>query len=74
MAVNKVPQSSRLVIKVQTGLNGSGNPVFRQRTFNNVKSQASDADIHAIATGLSSLQKHTVIQFSRIDEGDLVSL
>lgn len=73
MAVSKTPQNSRLVIKVQTGVNGSGDPVYRQRSFNNAKSTASDADIYAIGQAIGDLQQHPVASIGRIDEADLVS-
>lgn len=73
MAVNKVPQTSRLEIKVQAGVNTAGNPVFRQRSFANIKTAAADSDVLAVAQGIASLQKNPVSGFSRIDESDLVN-
>jgi len=73
MAVSKVPQTSRLAIKVQTGVNTAGNPVYRQRSFANIKTAAADSDVFAVAQGIAGLQKDLVSGFSRIDEGDLVS-
>ncbi|MEG6585013.1 DUF1659 domain-containing protein [Dendrosporobacter sp. 1207_IL3150] len=72
MAIVKVPQSSRLIIKVQTGVNTAGNPVYRQRSFNNLKPGAVDSDVHAVGLALSSLQLHPVEGVSRIDDAQLV--
>ena len=73
MAVNKTPQNSRLVIKVQTGVNGSGDPVYRQRSYNNAKSTASDADIYAVGQAIADLQQYPVGGIGRIDEANLVN-
>lgn len=73
MAVTKVPQTSRLAIKVQTGVNAAGNPVYRQRSFANIKTAAVDSDVFAVAQGIAGLQKDPVNGVSRIDEGDLVN-
>ncbi|MGI6093485.1 MAG: DUF1659 domain-containing protein [Veillonellaceae bacterium] len=72
MAVNKLPQGTKLVIKVRTGVNEAGNPVFRQRSYSNIKTEAVDADMHAIGAGLASLQKHPVESIFRTDNGKLV--
>nr|WP_092074296.1 DUF1659 domain-containing protein [Dendrosporobacter quercicolus]NSL49200.1 DUF1659 domain-containing protein [Dendrosporobacter quercicolus DSM 1736]SDM87430.1 Protein of unknown function [Dendrosporobacter quercicolus] len=72
MAVIKIPQSSRLIIKVQTGVNTSGNAVYRQRSFNNLKADAADADIHAVGLALAGLQVYPVTAVGRIDDVELV--
>ncbi|HWR45800.1 DUF1659 domain-containing protein [Sporomusa sp.] len=73
MAVVKVPQSGKVVLKVQTGVNATGNPVFRLRTFANVKSGAADSDVFAVAEGLGSLQQHTLVDIIRQDVNNLIN-
>ena len=73
MAVVKVPQSSNLKIKVQTGVSGTGNPVYKTLSFYGLKSTAADADVFAVGTGLSSLQKNTLIDIIRVDTNNLIS-
>lgn len=73
MAVNKVPQGSRMVITVQTGVSASNQPTYRQRAYKNVKASAVDSDIYAIGEGLAKLQKYPVMSISRFDEGALVN-
>lgn len=73
MAVNKVAQSTRLVVKVQTGTNAAGSPVYRQRSFTNAKAAAADSDVYAIGQGLGGLQKYPVISISRLDDNTLVN-
>lgn len=72
MAVVKVPQAARLQIKVQTGLNTSGAPVYRVRSLQNLKNNAVDADVYAVAQGLASLQTHNMVAISRQEDANLV--
>ncbi len=73
MAITKVPQASRLVVKVQTGVNATGNPVYRLRSFQNLKPGAADADIHAIGQALVGLQKYPAVNIGRVDESNLIN-
>ena len=73
MAVVKMPQSGKVVLKVQTGLSATGTPVYRLRTFANVKPNAADADVHAVAQGMASLQKHALVDIVRQDIGNLIN-
>lgn len=74
MAVNRIPQGSRMVITIQNGVNAGGLPVYRQRTYKSVKAGAVDADVYAVAQGMAKLQKYPVTGISRIDEGNLVNI
>ncbi|MDD3654944.1 MAG: DUF1659 domain-containing protein [Desulfotomaculaceae bacterium] len=40
MAVTKVPTGAALTLKLNTGTDGSGNPVFRTKSLSNVKPAA----------------------------------
>jgi hypothetical protein len=73
MAVNKVPQTSRVIIMVDNGVNANGQPVQIQRSYKNVKVSAQDADVYAVAQAIANLQSHTVVSISRQDEGSLVN-
>lgn len=73
MAVNRVPQGSRMVLTVQTGMGTGNTPTYVQRDYRNIKSSAVDSDVYGIGEGLASLQKYPVSSISRFDEGDLVN-
>ena len=73
MAVTKVPEGTRMVIVVQTGVSASNQPAYRQRAYKNVKASAVDSDVYAIAEALATLQKYPVASISRLDEGTLVN-
>ena len=74
MAVNRVPQGSRMIISIQNGVNAGGLPKYIQRTYRNVKVGAVDADVYAVAQGMANLQKYPVTGISRFDEGNLVNV
>lgn len=74
MAVNRVPQSSQIIIMLQNGTNAGGQPVYLKRTYKNVKPSALDADLYAVAQAMASLQKYPVASIVRIDDGNLVGL
>jgi len=73
MAVVKVPQNSKLLLKVQIDVSATDKPVLRQRTFANVKSDALDSDVFAVAESLASLQKHALVDIIRQDMGNIIN-
>ena len=50
MAAAKKGQTSKLILKVQTGLNKAGEMTLSQRTFTNVNPALADADLLEIGT------------------------
>lgn len=73
MAVTTMPKSTRLVLLVQTGVKADGTAATKQRSFANVKTTATAADVYAAAQGLASLQKNPVLAILRMDEGEMVN-
>lgn len=55
MSVEKVPQSLSLVLKINTGTNANGTPIYKRKTLNNVKPSASNESVHAVAEAISSI-------------------
>ncbi len=74
MAVNKVPQSSRVIITLQNGVNTSGQPVYLKRTYKSVKPGALDADVYEVAQAMASLQQYPLTSISRMEEGNLINV
>lgn len=74
MAVNKVEQTSRLIVKVETGINTAGQPVYRQRSFANLNPALSDEDVLAIGTALGALQQYRIEAVGRQDNAILASV
>ncbi|MFA4885982.1 MAG: DUF1659 domain-containing protein [Desulfotomaculaceae bacterium] len=74
MAVSKVPANSVLRLELQTGVNSSGNPVYRNKNLTNAKSAASDQDLFDVATALAGLQGYPLSGISRVDGAQLVEV
>lgn len=74
MAINKVPDNSVLRLELRVGVNTSGNPVYRNRSLNNVKSTATDQDLFDVATALAALQEYPLNSISRVDGAQLVQV
>lgn len=71
MSVNVVPISARLQLRLNTGLDENMNPVYRTRSYSNVKPVADNADLLELAQELGGLQVHTLDTVRRVDEVEL---
>lgn len=60
MAVMKASETKALKIKVQNGVNSSGNLTFATRTLGSVKVDAADEDLLACGRSLADLQGYPV--------------
>jgi len=67
MAVEKIPSGSALRMQLQTGLDGDGDPIYRTKSFSNVKTAAVDQDIFDVAQTLAPLQDYTLVTVARVD-------
>ncbi|HHW44510.1 MAG: DUF1659 domain-containing protein [Thermoanaerobacteraceae bacterium] len=72
MPVNKVPTGTVLRLVLQTGVDASGNPVYRNKNLNNVRPDALDQDLFDVAQALAGLQEYTLNSVNRIDNARLV--
>ncbi len=71
MAVNNVPVGSVLRLQLQTGIDDNGNPIVRNKSLSNVKTDALDQDIFDVAQALVLLQEHILENVMRIDSARL---
>lgn len=74
MPVNKVPVGTVLRLELQTGVDASGNPVYRNRSLNNVKPGAVDQDLYDVAVALAGLQEYSLNSVTRIDRAQIVQV
>ena len=72
MAVSKVNETSKLVLKVETGTAADGSPIYAQRTFAKINPAIGNDDLHAIGKSLGNLQAHNVGIISRQDNTELI--
>lgn len=71
MPVSINPISTRLQLRLNTGLDENFNPIYRTRSFSNVKPAAVNQDLFELAGEIESLQQHTVNSVRRVDEVEL---
>lgn len=71
MAINVIPVTARLQLRLNTGLDENLNPVYRTRSFSNVKTGAANADLFQLAQEISLLQVHILDAVRRVDEVEL---
>ena len=71
MPVNTIPLSSRLQLRLNTGLDENLNPLYRTRSFSNVKTGAGNEDLLELAQELGTLQVHALEAVRRVDEVEL---
>ncbi len=74
MAVSKVPSTTVLRLVLQTGVDGEGNPVYRNKNLNNVRPGAADQDLFDVAQALAGLQEYPLAGVNRIDSARLVQV
>lgn len=64
-------KNSQLRLIFETGVDGEGNPIYRNKNFNNIKTDASADALYAIATALAPLQEHVLSEIERNDTSSL---
>lgn len=74
MAVTAMQSSSRLQLRFQVGTDDEGRPVYRSRSYSNVKPGASNQDLYDVGMAFSALQEHVLESVRRIDEAELVDM
>ncbi|WP_245947628.1 DUF1659 domain-containing protein [Bacillus taeanensis] len=52
---------------LETGVDGEGKPIFKNKSFNNVKTAATADQLYATANALLSLQQHALFDIERND-------
>lgn len=72
MAVTRMSQLGTLGLKVQTGTNSAGDPIYKVIRFNSAKAVATDEDMHAVGLALADLQKNQLANIVRYDIANLV--
>ena len=71
MAVNAIPIGTQLILRLNTGLDVDMNPIYRNRTYSNVKPTATHVNLFELAGEIANLQIHTLEQVRRSDANEL---
>ncbi len=72
MPVNIINQSSRVRLRFIDGLDGEGREKLSSRTYSNLKTDAVDEDVYAVAVDMAGLQEKPLKTVVRTDEKELV--
>lgn len=62
---------SSLKVKFDCGLNDNGKTIVKSRTYSNLKHNASSNDVYDVANALASLQQHSLLEITKIDNTTL---
>ena len=73
MAVNKVLATTSLCLEVQNGTDKSGAPVYRKRSFANVKPTAAVEDVYAVADAIKAVLSSGTRDYLLNDSSKLVN-
>ncbi|NLZ54889.1 MAG: DUF1659 domain-containing protein [Thermoanaerobacteraceae bacterium] len=74
MAIVATPLNSSLRIIVETGVDENNKPIYRTRSYNNVKTDATDEDLMSVANQLADIQSHPVHAIRRTIESELTEV
>ena len=69
MAVQSLPKNSQIILRVTDGPES-----YRYLRINNIKYDASDSDVYAVATAIASLQKFPLVNVIRTNDEELVEV
>lgn len=72
--VEKNTVSTKLQLRLKTGLNEEGKEIVRTKTYSNVKASAEDQEVYDVATILSGLQEHDLKEVHRVDDVVLINI
>lgn len=64
--------SSRLVVNYEVGMDGKGNPIYKTKSYANVKEEATADGLYQVAQALASLSNDDLSSVKRNDVSDLV--
>lgn len=71
MAVESIATGSVMRMQLQTGVDTNGDPVFRNKSLNNIKPEATDQDLYDVAQALAGLQQHNLADVLRVHSARL---
>lgn len=71
MAITVTPLVSRLQLALVVGTTAEGSPIFRTRSFSNIKADADNEALFLTGQELAALQQHPLEAIKRVDEVEL---
>ncbi|MBH0228945.1 DUF1659 domain-containing protein [Halobacillus yeomjeoni] len=74
MATQSEKVNSQLQMILDDGVDEQGNPLFRTKSFNNVKTTATDDQLHNVAVALEGLQQRIMQKVERNDSFEITNI
>jgi len=71
MAIQEIMSSSLQLVFNEGVDESTGNPIYRTRTFNNVKTSVDADQLYAVATAMAGLQEFPLYTIHRRDNSDI---
>jgi hypothetical protein len=68
MAVSTIPIGSKMQLRLVVGHDTKGNPIYRTRSYSNIKPDAGDEDVFEVGMALVALQVHQLEDLYRVNE------
>ncbi|AKG03436.1 MULTISPECIES: DUF1659 domain-containing protein [Salimicrobium] len=66
--------NSTLKLDFETGVDELGQPVYKTKSFRNVRTEATAEALYAVAEKLESLQQYPLYEVTRDDESSIVHI
>ncbi|CEG26962.1 DUF1659 domain-containing protein [Bacillus sp. B-jedd] len=63
---------SKLRLVFETGVNEKGEPIFKSKTFNNLKKEATPDQMHQAAAAIAALSKDPLSRVERNDRSEIL--
>ncbi|MBS5787813.1 MAG: DUF1659 domain-containing protein [Clostridioides difficile] len=71
MAIVSTKNASSIKLSLDCSVDGKGKTVIKSKSFNNLKSDATDDDIYEVVESTIGLQDFTLLKVNRIDNSTL---
>ena len=69
----EVMNSSQLRIEYNLGMDFDGKPIYKEKSYNNLKTTATPDDILNVSLAMAGLQQHELVVVRRTSNFDIVS-
>ncbi len=72
MAITKQAGAVKLVMRLQTGVDGKGVPELSTRTYSKVKPTVTDQELYDVAQAIADLSAYPLYRVNRVDDAALI--
>lgn len=69
----EVMNDSQLRLEYNQGIDLDGNPIYKAKNYNNLKTTATPDQIQSVATAIAGLQQHTLFSVQRNSNYEIVA-